>query len=247
MAIKAPITATNDSALSAKHQPVPTSTMITPANAGPTMRATWKSALLSPIAFGRSAGPVISDTNESRAGLSIDCATPCTQHDREHHPERDDAGEGEHRQDTGGDPHRRRGEHEEHALVEAVGEHTGPRAEEQRGDELQRDRPRRWRRRCCATGSAPASRARWSASTCRRARCPGRRRTSGSCASATSGTWWTRCRVLSPSVVDAAASRTRQRVGERRALLGRERCDAAGRGTRSCGCGCVRGSRDRRR
>ena len=70
------MTATNDSAFNAKHQPVPTTTMVTPAKAGPMMRATWKSALLSPIAFGRSAGPVISDTNARRAGLSIDWAMP---------------------------------------------------------------------------------------------------------------------------------------------------------------------------
>ena len=52
--------------------------MITPANAGPMIRATWKSALLRPMAFGRSAGPVISETKESRAGLSTACARPCT-------------------------------------------------------------------------------------------------------------------------------------------------------------------------
>ena len=70
------MTNTNDTALSPKQMPVPPARISTPASAGPSTRASWKMALLSPIAFGRSAGGTSSDTNDWRVGLSTASAMP---------------------------------------------------------------------------------------------------------------------------------------------------------------------------
>ena len=69
---------TNETALSAKHTPVPTATISTPPRAGPRMRATWKMALLRPTALGRSFGGTSSGTNDCRVGLSTASAKPNT-------------------------------------------------------------------------------------------------------------------------------------------------------------------------
>ena len=69
-------TATNDTALARKIQPVPTAAMARPATAGPTMRAELNVALLRLSALGRSSGPTSSTMNDWRTGVSSAEATP---------------------------------------------------------------------------------------------------------------------------------------------------------------------------
>ena len=69
---------TNDTALNTKQTPVPTTTISTPARAGPRIRATWKIALLRPMALGSSWAGTSSETNDCRVGLSTASASPKT-------------------------------------------------------------------------------------------------------------------------------------------------------------------------
>jgi len=64
------ITATNESAFSQKHPASPIVATSTPATAGPRMRAVLNAAELSAMPFERSSLPVISMTNDWRAGRS---------------------------------------------------------------------------------------------------------------------------------------------------------------------------------
>ena len=72
------MTKTNDTALSPKQMLVPPARISTPARAGPSTRASWKMALLRPIAFGRSAAGTSSETNDCRVGLSTANPSPYT-------------------------------------------------------------------------------------------------------------------------------------------------------------------------
>ena len=60
----------------AKHRPVPTTVISTPAMAGPTARAEFTSTLLRLTAFLSSSGPTISWTKDWRTGLSQANTTP---------------------------------------------------------------------------------------------------------------------------------------------------------------------------
>ncbi len=65
-----PITAAKLAALSVKHQPSPTVAIITPATAGPTVRATFTSTELRLTALRRCSAPTSSIMNDCRAGFS---------------------------------------------------------------------------------------------------------------------------------------------------------------------------------
>ena len=70
------MTATKDAALARKTHAVPTPSIMSPATAGPKMRAALNVALLSPTAFGSSALPTSSETKAWRVGLSTAVAMP---------------------------------------------------------------------------------------------------------------------------------------------------------------------------
>jgi hypothetical protein len=70
------ITATVSTALPRKTQPVSVAAMITPASAGPAIRALLKVAELRLTALATSAVPTISTTKDCRAGTSSALATP---------------------------------------------------------------------------------------------------------------------------------------------------------------------------
>jgi hypothetical protein len=71
-------TATYESAFSQKHPASPTAASITPATAGPAIRAMLNAAELSAMPFGRSSRPVISTMIDWRAGRSNVLARPYT-------------------------------------------------------------------------------------------------------------------------------------------------------------------------
>jgi hypothetical protein len=64
--------------LTAKHHPIPTVAMSTPATAGPMTLEVVITALLRLTALATSAGPTISTTSARRAGLSMAVASPST-------------------------------------------------------------------------------------------------------------------------------------------------------------------------
>ena len=78
--------ATNDSALSAKHGPTPSSAITVPASAGPTMRAVWTTTEFSATALTTRSCPTSSITNDWRAGLSIASTEPRASTSAKHHP-----------------------------------------------------------------------------------------------------------------------------------------------------------------
>src|SRR5262249_53978647 len=69
-AVRRATTATNDGASTQKPPASPTVATSTPATAGPRMRAVLNAAALRAIPFGRSSLPVMSTTNDCRAGRS---------------------------------------------------------------------------------------------------------------------------------------------------------------------------------
>ena len=69
-------TAAKETALIRKTQPAPTAAVMSPATAGPTMRARLKDAEFSATAFDRFGPPTSCDTKVCRAGASKAAATP---------------------------------------------------------------------------------------------------------------------------------------------------------------------------
>jgi len=72
------MTARNETAFTAKHVVVPTTSISTPPRAGPRILAVLNMALLSPMALARESSETISATNAWRVGLSTVVMAPCT-------------------------------------------------------------------------------------------------------------------------------------------------------------------------
>jgi len=78
MAPSAARTARKLTALTMKAGPTPTAAMRRPPTPGPTSRAAWNDAELSPTALARWLAGTSSDTNACRVGLSRAFSTPCS-------------------------------------------------------------------------------------------------------------------------------------------------------------------------
>src|SRR5438876_3213815 len=76
MASRAPMTAAKDAAFTRKQGAIPAVAIITPAMAGPMMRADVKLALFNETALATSSGPTIWITKDWRLGLSTTVTQP---------------------------------------------------------------------------------------------------------------------------------------------------------------------------
>ena len=133
------MTATNDAALMKKHGATPTPAMSTPPMAGPMMRDELMTTELSPTALARSSGPTISYTKLCRDGMSRATGTAGEPGEHPDHPHGDDVRGGEHAEDEREHRGDRLGDHQQLALVDAVGERARPGPEEQHRAELEPD------------------------------------------------------------------------------------------------------------
>ena len=134
----ATIIAPNESALSRKHGPTPSSAITAPAAAGPTIRALWTITELSATALTVRSGPTSSVTKLWRAGLSSALTAPrantsANTIQTSTWPPIVSA----HSVSAGSAIERLR-DHEQLALAHAVGEHAAHRAEDEDRQELQR-------------------------------------------------------------------------------------------------------------
>ena len=114
--------------------------MITPAVAGPTMRARLNDAELRATALGSMAFGTISLTNAWRAGVSNAAAGAEQERQHVHVPGLHPAEHGEHTEHCCRAPHGELGHHQHAALREAVGDHAGDGGEQQDRQELQTGR-----------------------------------------------------------------------------------------------------------
>ena len=110
--------------------------MITPAIAGPSIRAHWTITLLSATALTTRSAPTISKTKLWRVGLSTELTVPRTKASATTIQASTSAVDREGEQRERRNRHRDLGRHQQPALVEAVGEHAGLGAEQQDRREL---------------------------------------------------------------------------------------------------------------
>ncbi len=129
--------ATKLRALSAKQGPTPATAISTPASAGPTMRAVWTITLLSATALTIRSGPTSSDDERLARRVVDGVDRAADEHEPVDHPDLDGAGQGQREQRQRGDGHQRLRDHQQAALVVAVGEHAAEDAEEQDREELE--------------------------------------------------------------------------------------------------------------
>ena len=125
-------TATLDSALARKAQPVPTAVIVMPAMAGPMMRAELNVVELMATALASSSLPTISTTNDCRTGMSTALIRPRTNGEQQHLPVGDDAGDVEQAEQQRDQRQAGLGGEQQLALVEPVGEHAAPQPEQDR-------------------------------------------------------------------------------------------------------------------